>query len=497
MSSVTVDDARFVGVDLLDASDRGPREIVSARRKAHARALRRTLLSDFVALAVAFGVGIAVLGLISTAPGHSLSRFSTNFIDDLSFVIAAFFAFSLYGLYRQDRRRLVVAAHFDLGRLLHAVVASALMAVVVAAVLQHFFNRPSLDVLPLLVIALVTFLSVPMFRAIARRVGVRTSGPRMRVLIVGSGMMANRIQRSFAQASEVEVVGLVDDDPVPGTDVAGRVADIPRLCGDLGVDRVLVGFSKTHPSEAVDLLRDLHGKIPISIVPRYFELLSWRSQVDDLCGLPVIDVAPPTLGLQARFMKRSVDVVVSCVCLLVAFPLLVTSAMLIKLTSPGPVFFRQPRSGRDGKAFDVLKLRTMKVDAERERDVLRKSRNDVDGPIFKLRDDPRVFPFGRFLRRTSIDELPQLFNVLKGEMSLVGPRPFPVDESEEIDGWAARRFEVRPGITGLWQVSGRSELSFDELCRLDYLYVASWSLLWDLRILWQTPSAVMNGSGAY
>jgi len=143
----------------------------------------------------------------------------------------------------------------------------------------------------------------------------------------------------------------------------------------------------------------------------------------------------------------------------------------------------------------VLKFRTMYDGAHaRQAEILHL--NEVDGPLFKVREDPRVTPIGRFLRRTSLDELPQMLNVLRGEMSLVGPRPFVVAEAEKIEGWARRRFEVRPGITGLWQVSGRNELPYLELCRLDYLYVASWSFWWDLQLLWQTPATVLGGRGA-
>ncbi len=161
--------------------------------------------------------------------------------------------------------------------------------------------------------------------------------------------------------------------------------------------------------------------------------------------------------------------------------------MLIKATSPGPVFFRQARTGRYEKTFFVLKFRTMyrrRRGAPDEIDHL----NEMDGPLFKVTNDPRVTRVGRFLRRTSLDEIPQLINVWKGDMSLVGPRPFVVAEAAEIEGWARKRFEARPGMTGLWQVSGRNELSHLELCRLDYLYVASWSFWWDLQILWQTPA---------
>jgi lipopolysaccharide/colanic/teichoic acid biosynthesis glycosyltransferase len=166
------------------------------------------------------------------------------------------------------------------------------------------------------------------------------------------------------------------------------------------------------------------------------------------------------------------------------------------MSSPGPVLFRQERIGKDNKPFTIYKLRTMTHDAEQMRSQLESS-NEMDGPLFKMRADPRATPVGRFLRRTSLDEAPQLFNVLRGDMSLVGPRPFVPSESSAIDGSAQRRFEFRPGMTGLWQVSGRSELTFDEMQRLDYLYVASWSIWWDFRILWMTPSRVFRGRGAF
>lgn len=168
---------------------------------------------------------------------------------------------------------------------------------------------------------------------------------------------------------------------------------------------------------------------------------------------------------------------------------------MIKLTSPGTVFFRQERTGRNAQPFSMMKFRTMYSDAEARRHEL-DHLNEVDGPLFKVHNDPRVTRLGRFLRRTSLDEIPQLINVWKGDMSLVGPRPFIVAEAVLIEGWARKRFEARPGMTGLWQVSGRNELSHLELCRLDYLYVASWSFGWDMHILWQTPATMFRGRGA-
>jgi exopolysaccharide biosynthesis polyprenyl glycosylphosphotransferase len=232
------------------------------------------------------------------------------------------------------------------------------------------------------------------------------------------------------------------------------------------------------------------------VVPRLFELVTWQSHIEELHGLTVMDVAPPSLGPISRATKRSLDIVVSAGTLIALAPMMVVTAVAVKLTSPGPVFFRQDRIGYKGKTFRIIKFRTMQEGADEVKIDLRDT-NEVDGPLFKLRNDPRVTSIGRLLRAYSLDEVPQLFNVFVGNMSLVGPRPFVPDESAGIDGWAARRFEVRPGMTGLWQVSGRSDLPFEELRQLDYAYVASWSLGWDIKILWHTPGTVFARRGAY
>jgi len=243
------------------------------------------------------------------------------------------------------------------------------------------------------------------------------------------------------------------------------------------------------------MLKALSGKVAVSIVPRYYELITGHSRIEDLSGLPMIDMAPASLSLGARFLKRSFDLVLSSIILAVLSPVFAVTAIVIKWTSPGPVFFRQTRTGRDEAPFQVLKFRTMYQDAEARKSELLHL-NEVDGPLFKMVDDPRITGPGRFLRRTSLDELPQLINVWRGDMSLVGPRPFVVSEAAEIEGWARKRFEARPGMTGLWQVSGRNELSHLELCRLDYLYVASWSFWWDMQIMWRTPGSMFKGRGA-
>lgn len=453
------------------------------------------LAADFVTLFVALVAGLLFLAWASPQPANSLRDLGVNFGNDLAFPFVTLLAMAVYGLYQHHNRRFRHESFGDLGRIAHAMAVGGFLTLGAGVVIHRIDGASEIHPAQLASIALMGLLLVPLGRAGARRFRVSKNGNRDRVLIVGSGMMVERIKGYFASDPTIELVGAVDDDPKPGSPIVGTIEDVPRLCMELDIDRVLIGFSRTHPGDLVEQLRPLQGKVAISIVPRYFELLSWRSQVDDLCGLPMIDVAPPALSLSARTVKRTVDIAVASFGLIVLSPVLLVSAIGIKLCSPGPVLFRQLRAGRSGRPFTIYKLRTMHVDADAARAALA-AEIGADG-LFKMKEDPRIHRVGRFLRRTSLDEIPQLINVLKGDMALVGPRPFVLEESEKLDGWAARRFEVRPGLTGLWQVSGRSNLNFDELRRLDYLYVASWSLKWDLRIIWHTPACVLQSRGAY
>jgi lipopolysaccharide/colanic/teichoic acid biosynthesis glycosyltransferase len=201
------------------------------------------------------------------------------------------------------------------------------------------------------------------------------------------------------------------------------------------------------------------------------------------------------LGSRAEAVKRIVDVMGAAVMIVLLAPVLIAAAVAVALDSRGPVLFRQRRTGQHGREFFVLKLRTMRVGSERQRQALA-GNNETDGHLFKIREDPRITSTGRWLRRFSLDELPQLFNVLMGHMSLVGPRPLPLEDSA-FTGEARHRLLVRPGLTGLWQISGRSDLSWDETLRLDLTYVDTWSLRLDLLILARTPAAVLRGNGAY
>jgi lipopolysaccharide/colanic/teichoic acid biosynthesis glycosyltransferase len=225
--------------------------------------------------------------------------------------------------------------------------------------------------------------------------------------------------------------------------------------------------------------------------------------------LPFLEIAQPHLSPWDKFMKRAFDLCISSAVLVVTSPLLLVVAIGVKMSSPGPVFFRQVRMGRDTEPFTVTKFRSMTIgtaDADASLDAplaipaVGAQAEDPDRPLHEVRnkkdESARITRFGAFLRRTGIDEIPQFISVFKGDMSVVGPRPFIPSESS-VEGWATRRFEVRPGITGLWQVSGRNDLTRNDLVQLDYLYVASWSLWWDLKIMFETPKTMARGIGAY
>jgi exopolysaccharide biosynthesis polyprenyl glycosylphosphotransferase len=316
-----------------------------------------------------------------------------------------------------------------------------------------------------------------------------------RILVIGTGPISDRLTSRLQRCSDTRVVGHVDDNAAPGTRVLGGLEDLPAVCAEYAIDRVIVAFPNTSDAIVLEALRRLEGQLPVSEIPRYFELHNWRSEAEELHGFTLMHLPTVSLSTSERIMKRLMDVTLATCALVFSAPVLLITALAIKLDSPGPVFFRQERIGRAGKPFRIFKFRSMTADAWQRRDVVAQL-NEVDGPLFKMDNDPRVTRVGAIIRKTSIDELPQLINVVRGEMSLVGPRPLPTEESDRIDGAALARLDVNPGITGLWQVCGRSDLTYADLQHLDSVYVRSWSLMWDLRIMAQTPQVVFGRRGA-
>jgi exopolysaccharide biosynthesis polyprenyl glycosylphosphotransferase len=301
----------------------------------------------------------------------------------------------------------------------------------------------------------------------------------------------------------VNVVGFVDEHPrvridgLENLSVVGRPAQLPEIVSGLDVDRVIVAFSQ-HPHEAtLENIRDLNQRgVQVDVVPRFFEALGPHATMHSAEGLTLVGLPPARWSRSSLFLKRVMDTVISFVAVLVLAPVFLVIAAAIKLDSRGPVFFRQVRMGRGDSRFHIVKFRTMVVDADAHKgDVVHLNKHaGTDERMFKAPNDPRVTRVGRFLRRYSIDELPQLVNVLLGDMSLVGPRPLIPEEHRHVDGWGLKRLDLKPGITGLWQILGRDDIPFGEMVELDHRYVTTWSLVEDLRILMRTVPVVLKGT---
>ena len=287
---------------------------------------------------------------------------------------------------------------------------------------------------------------------------------------------------------------------IDGVPVLGDLNTVTDIARSAGADTVAVTSTAAFgPSEVRQLSWDLEDTpARLILAPAITNIAGARIHTQPVAGLPLIHVDRPTYRGANRILKKSFDIIGGLLLILVFSPVLLTVAVAIKLTGDGPVFFRQDRVGLHGQAFRMIKFRSMQVDAEARLDKLRSEQRDVGNVVlFKLKNDPRVTPIGRFLRRFSLDELPQLFNVVLGDMSLVGPRPPLKDEVDHYQNHERRRLLVKPGITGPWQVSGRSDLTWHDSVQLDMYYVENWSITGDLVILWKTAKAVLSSAGAY
>jgi exopolysaccharide biosynthesis polyprenyl glycosylphosphotransferase len=326
-----------------------------------------------------------------------------------------------------------------------------------------------------------------------------------RVLIVGAGEIGRAVMRTMVARPDLgyAVIGFVDDDPVRGKTDIGRFRALGGLDGVESLiknekpDELIITLPWTYHRKiaAIVAVCDRLGVRP-RVVPELFQFSLNRLDVDDLGGIPLIGVKEHNLPSTAQVAKRVMDVGLALLTLLVMWPIFLIMAIAIRLDSPGPILFTQIRIGQHGKPFKVYKFRSMYQDAEEHLPVLN-GLNEASGPLFKIKDDPRRTRVGRLLRRLSLDEFAQLINVLRGEMSWVGPRPGLPSEVEKYEPWQRQRLDVPQGMTGLPQVSGRSDLAFDEACLLDIYYIENWSLSLDLTILLRTIPQLLSGKGAY
>jgi exopolysaccharide biosynthesis polyprenyl glycosylphosphotransferase len=328
------------------------------------------------------------------------------------------------------------------------------------------------------------------------------------VLIVGSGNVARLLAEKMGKHRSygLNIVGFVDHDSGAATnggpplELLGTTHELRELVHTHRVDRVVIAFSNDSHEDTLDVIRLLQDqRVQVDIVPRMFEVLGTNTQLHAIEGIPLVGLPLPRLSGSSRFLKRSFDVIGATFGLILLSPVFLLTAVAIKLDSRGPVFFRQVRMGEDEQTFRIFKFRTMVVDADSRKDEVAhlNMHRDADPRMFKVPSDPRVTRVGGFLRRSRIDELPQLINVLSGEMSLVGPRPLILDEDRYVERWARRRLSLRPGITGLWQVLGASDIPFEEMTKLDYLYVTNWSLQEDVRLILRTIPSLARGRAAY
>ena len=353
--------------------------------------------------------------------------------------------------------------------------------------------------------AVIAVVLIGLFRAsydVVTREIFHLLGIRRRAVLVGEGEHLVHLYRTLGSGRsgiDYELLGVVTgeeetDVPLPRL---GSADSLRAVLAEHRVDELIVTDTEFDERELLELVDQAHrAGVRIRIAPRTTELLTKHADYVPGQGIPLFEITPPVLVGTDWALKRGFDVVVSLLVLVVGLPLWLVIAAGVKLSSRGPVFFRDRRVGLGEREFGMLKFRTMYADAAEQQAELEEA-NEAAGALFKIRDDPRVTRFGRFLRRFSLDEIPNVVNVLRGEMSLVGPRPLPTRDYNLLEEWHLKRYLVLPGMTGLWQISGRSNLSFDDLVRLDFYYLDNWSIWLDISILARTIPAVISQRGAY
>ena len=332
-----------------------------------------------------------------------------------------------------------------------------------------------------------------------RGIGIR------RVLLVGAGEVSRMIMRVLLAKPDLgfDVVGFLDDNPEKGQknlgpfSALGSIDNLVQVIGKYGVEEVIITLPWQYHRRIMSVLNQCTRlNVRARVVPDVLQLSLDRVDVEVLDGIPLLGIKPVSISGSRLAIKRTLDLTITAVGMIVILPIMALVALAIKLDSSGPAIFVQKRIGKNGNSFNTFKFRSMVLDAENLREDLTDF-NEADGPLFKMKDDPRLTRTGRWIRRFSLDELPQVFNVLRGEMSLVGPRPALPKEVDAYESWHRKRLEVTPGLTGMWQVSGRSTLSFDEMVMLDIYYVENWSPFLDLSIMLRTIPKVLSGEGAY
>jgi exopolysaccharide biosynthesis polyprenyl glycosylphosphotransferase len=469
-----------------------PQQIIEARGPA--ASLRRDALFRRMLLAADVVAIAGTFLLVTQLSSPSLQLMWLSILGLPLLLIGA----KLFGLYDRDETLLRKTTLDEVPKLFHLATLCALIAWLGSELIVKggYLRRPEALVLWLALLA-----GLVLARALARAIALRIS-PVERCLFIGDEVSARTIRSKLTDHRGVKatMVAQLDlDKAAPwSTDAfsVGRLAEIRELAQTLDVHRAIVAPGSAEAAEMLNLVRTLKAVgVRVSVLPRLLEVVGSSVEFDDLHGVTIMGVRRFELTRSSRVVKRAFDLLGASLGLLAVSPLLAAIAVAIKLDSRGTVFFRQLRVGQHGERFYMLKFRTMVPDAEALKDSLR-HRNEAEGGLFKIADDPRVTRVGGFLRRSALDELPQLFNILKGEMSLVGPRPLVIEEDQRVEGWHRRRLELMPGMTGHWQILGPARVPLAEMVAIDYLYVANWSLWKDVKILLRTVPYVVGRRGS-
>ncbi len=420
---------------------------------------------------------------------------------DLLLVPFVILAAKAMGLYDRDQHVLRKTTLDEVPSLIYLSVLYALTVWLAEDVLfQGWLSRPQVFAL-----ALTSFALTTVGRALTRSVVTRLT-PQERCLIVGDAADTARVVAKLESSPGVNAVivgraaSRFDDRQTRvrtsnSPDSLSDADELAQVIAMHAVERVIIAPDSHDQEEILHAIRLIKALgIKVSVLPRLLEVVGSSSTFEDVDGITLLGVRQYGVSKSSATLKRAMDIVGATIGLLLLAPLLLLLSLMVKLDSRGPVFFRQRRIGRQGKLFLMLKFRSMVKDADAVKSELR-HRNEAEGGLFKITDDPRITRVGRFLRRTSLDELPQLLNVLGGSMSLVGPRPLVQDEDALIEGWQRRRLAVKPGMTGMWQIFGSSRIPMNEMVKIDYLYGANWSIWLDLKILLRTIPYVLRRRG--